>query len=95
MAKTFRIGGIHPHDHKISAGVPITVVAPPDEVVITLAQHIGAPATAAVSKGDKVRVGTLLGKAGGFVSANIHSSVSGTVTKICLLYTSPSPRDRG
>lgn len=82
MAKTFRIGGIHPHDHKISAGVPITVVAPPDEVVITLAQHIGAPATAAVSKGDKVRVGTLLGKAGGFVSANIHSSVSGTVTKI-------------
>ncbi len=82
MAKTFRIGGIHPHDHKISAGVPITVVAPPDEVVITLAQHIGAPATAVVNKGDKVRVGTLLGKAGGFVSANIHSSVSGTVTKV-------------
>lgn len=82
MAKTFRIGGIHPHDRKISAGVPITVVLPPSEVVITLAQHIGAPAEAVVGKGDKVRVGTLLGKATGFVSANIHSSVSGTVTKV-------------
>ena len=75
MAKTFRIGGIHPHDPKISAGVPITVVAPPDEVVITLAQHIGAPATPVVSKGDQVCVGTLLGKAGGFAVSYTHLDV--------------------
>lgn len=82
MAKTFRIGGIHPHDSKISAGEPITQVPLPETVVIPLAQHIGAPAVAGVVKGDKVRVGTLIGKASGFVSANIHSSVSGTVAKI-------------
>ncbi len=52
----------------------------PKSVTILLAQHIGAPASACVAKGDRVYVGTLIGKAGGFVSANIHASVSGTVT---------------
>jgi electron transport complex, rnfABCDGE type, C subunit len=79
---TFRIGGIHPSGNKLSAGRPIEAIAPTAKVVIPLGQHIGAPAEAVVAKGDKVKVGTLIGKAAGFVSANVHSSVSGTVTKI-------------
>jgi electron transport complex protein RnfC len=82
MLRTFRIGGIHPPENKLSAGQKITALAVPSRVVIPLSQHIGAPAQAVVKKGDAVKVGTLLGKAGGFVSANIHSSVSGTVSKI-------------
>ena len=54
----------------------------PKTAIIPLAQHIGAPANAVVQKGDKVKVGQLIGEANGFVSANIHSSVSGTVSKI-------------
>ena len=80
--RTFRIGGIHPQANKLSAGRPIQVIPPPETVVIPLGQHIGAPATAIAGRGDKVKVGTLIGKAEGFVSANVHSSVSGTVTKI-------------
>lgn len=86
MAKTFRIGGIHPHDSKLSTGRPITPLAPPKQVVIPLGQHIGAPAQPVVAKGDEVKVGTLIAKAGGFVSANIHSSVSGKVAKIDSVY---------
>lgn len=82
MLKTFRIGGIHPPENKLSAGSKITPLAIPGQAVILLSQHIGAPAQAVVKKGDDVKVGTLLAKAGGFVSANIHSSVSGKVTKI-------------
>lgn len=81
--KTFKIGGIHPADNKLSANVAIeTLCQLPARVVIPLSQHIGAPATPVVEKGDKVKVGTLIAKSSGFVSANIHSSVSGTVTKI-------------
>ncbi|MDR1524272.1 MAG: electron transport complex subunit RsxC [Tannerella sp.] len=80
--RTFRIGGIHPPANKLSAGRPIETIAPPATVVIPLSQHIGAPALAAVAKGDKVKAGTLIGKANGFVSANVHSSVSGTVAKV-------------
>lgn len=82
MAKTFRLGGVHPHDHKLSSGAAITVLPIPETVTIPLGQHIGAPATAAVKKGDKVLVGDVIGTAAGFVSANIHSSVSGTVTSV-------------
>ena len=80
--RTFRIGGIHPPENKLSAGKKITALAAPKQVIIPLSQHIGAPAQAVVKKGDMVKVGTLLAKAGGFVSANIHSSVSGKVNKI-------------
>ncbi len=81
--KTFKIGGIHPADNKFSANVAIeTLRQLPSRVVIPLSQHIGAPATPIVGKGDKVKVGTLIAKSSGFVSANIHSSVSGTVVKI-------------
>ena len=82
MIKTFRRGGIHPHDHKLSADAAIEPVAPEGTVQIFLAQHIGAPAVPVVAKGDKVKAGQLVAKAAGFVSANIHSSVSGTVTMI-------------
>jgi electron transport complex, RnfABCDGE type, C subunit len=80
--RTFRIGGIHPPANKLSAGKPIQPIAPPTTAVIPLSQHIGAPATAIVAKGDKVKTGTLIGKSSGFFSANIHSSVSGTVSKV-------------
>ena len=82
MLRTFRIGGIHPPENKLSAGKKITAIAAPKQVIIPLGQHIGAPAVAVVKKGDPVKVGTLIAKAGGFVSANIHSSVSGKVNKI-------------
>lgn len=80
---TFKIGGVHPHDNKsYSAHQTITECPLPGKAIIPLIQHIGAPAQAVVEKGQKVKVGELLAKAGGFVSANIVSPVSGTVTKI-------------
>ena len=80
--RTFRIGGIHPEENKLSAEVP-TVVAPlPKQAIFPLSQHIGAPAKPVVKRGDEVKVGTLLAEAGGFVSAPIYSSVSGKVAKI-------------
>ncbi|MDR2764135.1 MAG: electron transport complex subunit RsxC [Tannerella sp.] len=82
MLKTFRTGGIHPPENKQAANCKITALPVPAQVVIPLNQHIGAPAEAVVKKGDPVKVGTLLAKAGGFVSANVHSSVSGIVQKI-------------
>ena len=81
--RTFKIGGVHPHDNKqFSAHQPITECPLPKQAIIPLVQHIGAPAQAVVKEGDKVKVGELLAQAGGFVSANICSPVSGTVTKI-------------
>lgn len=82
MLKTFRIGGVHPPEKKLSADKAIQTLALPGVVTIPVAQHIGAPAQAIVQKGDQVKTGTLIAKAGGFVSANIHSSVSGTVQKL-------------
>lgn len=82
MLKTFRIGGIHAPENKLSAGEwPVTLPLP-EQVMIPLSQHIGAPAQPLVAKGDSVKTGTLIAKAAGFISANIHSSVSGTVAKI-------------
>lgn len=82
MLKTFRIGGIHPPERKLSKERPIETLPLPERVQIPLAQHIGAPAEALVKKGDTVKVGTLIAKAAGFISANIHSSISGVVEKI-------------
>lgn len=80
--KTFRIGGIHPDENKLSNDA-VTQPAPlPKQAVFPLSQHIGAPAKPVVKKGDKVKVGTLIAEAGGFISAPIHSSVSGTVFKV-------------
>ena len=80
--KTFRIGGVHPAENKLSAGKPIEPLALPRQAVFPLSQHIGAPATPIVKKGDMVKVGTKIAEAGGFVSAPIYSSVSGKVNKI-------------
>lgn len=82
MLRTFSLGGIHPKENKLSAGVKIVPAPLPKEVIIPLGMHIGAPATACVAKGDEVKVGTLIAKSSGFVSANIYSSVAGKITKI-------------
>lgn len=80
--KTFKIGGVHPSENKISAAEPIRQAGLPKQAVFSLYQHIGAPAKPVVAKGDIVKVGTLLAEADGFVSAPIYSSVSGKVNKI-------------
>lgn len=81
--RTFPIGGIHPSDNKEwSKDKAIEVLGLPDEVKVTMIQHIGAPSTPIVQKGDKVLTGQLIGQASGFVSANIHAPISGTVTSV-------------
>lgn len=80
--RTFRIGGIHPEENKLTAEIPTKVAELPKQAFFPLSQHIGAPAKPVVTKGDKVKVGTMIAEAGGFVSAPIYSSVSGTVAKI-------------
>ena len=80
--RTFRIGGVHPEENKLSSESATQIAGLPRQAVFPLSQHIGAPAKPVVKKGDKVKVGTLLAEAGGFVSAPIYSSVSGTVVKI-------------
>lgn len=84
-------GGTHPKEgvngKEATASMPITVLDAPSRVVIPLSQHIGAPAKCIVKKGDYVKMGQVIGEAGGFVSAAIHASVSGTVVSVteCLL----------
>ena len=74
------IGGVHPYEGKeLSADKPIQVIQPKGELVYPLSQHIGAPAKPLVAKGDKVLVGQKIAEAGGFISANVICSVSGTV----------------
>ncbi len=80
--KTFSMGGIHPKENKLTHEVPTVVAELPKQAIFPLSQHIGAPAKPVVQKGDKVKVGTLIAEAGGFVSAPIFSSVSGTVFKL-------------
>lgn len=80
--RTFSMGGVHPEENKITADKATVIAALPKQAIFPLGQHIGAPAKPVVSRGDKVKVGTLIAEAGGFVSAPIHSSVSGTVVKV-------------
>ncbi len=82
MLHTFRKGGVHPPESKLTASDKIIPVELPREVVITFAQHIGAPAKCELKKGDHVDRGDLIAAAGSFVSANVHASISGTVTKV-------------
>ena len=79
---TFTIGGIHPEENKLTSDITTKVAPLPQQAIFPLSQHIGAPAKPVVAKGDKVKVGTLIAEAGGYVSAPIYSSVSGTVLKI-------------
>lgn len=79
---TFR-GGVHPDDGKaFSKDQPIKVLMPKGEMVFPVAQHIGAPAKPVVKKNDQVLMGQVIAEAGGFVSSNIISSVSGKVKQI-------------
>jgi electron transport complex protein RnfC len=78
----FKLGKTKIPHRKNTAAMPAFRMAPPSVVEIPTSQHIGAPATPTVKAGDKVFVGTLIAEAGGFVSAPVHSSVSGTVKKI-------------
>ncbi len=80
--KTFPMGGVHPSENKLSRAAAIEPLALPDVVTIPLSQHIGAPAAAKVAKGDKVLTGQLIAEASSFMSANIHSPISGTVTAV-------------
>ncbi len=82
MSKTFSLGGIHPNDNKISANAAIEEFPLVDTAFVALNQHLGAPAEPVVAKGDKVLAGQLIAKASGFISANIHSPVSGTVSSV-------------
>ncbi|MBN1987157.1 MAG: electron transport complex subunit RsxC [Prolixibacteraceae bacterium] len=82
MLKTFKKGGVHPPENKLSAAKKIEVLPLPKSVFIPVAQHIGAPATPVVNKGDLVKTGQIIAKSSSFVSTNIHSSVSGKVKKI-------------
>lgn len=77
--KTFRLGGVHPDDQKLSAQAPITPLPLPKTVTIPITQHIGAPAKIVVQRGDSVKVGQVIAVHEGFVSSNIHASVSGRI----------------
>ena len=72
--RTFRIGGIHPEENKLTHEAKTQVAALPKQAIFPLSQHIGAPAKPVVQKGDRVKVGTMIAEAGGFVSAPIFSS---------------------
>ena len=80
--KTFKMGGVHPEENKISNDAAIEVIPVPEQMVVMMNQHLGAPATPVVQKGDKVKVGQLIGEAQAFMCANVHSPVSGTVLKV-------------
>ena len=76
------MGGVHPEENKISTNAKIEAFPLPKQAVVFLNQHLGAPATPVVAKGDAVKTGQLIAKAEAFVCANIHSPVTGTVNKI-------------
>ncbi len=80
MSYTFK-GGVHP-DYMKAPEVPVTVIAPPPQVIIPMAQHIGAPNQPLVKKGDIVKMGQKIGESPAPVSAPVHSSVSGTVVAV-------------
>jgi len=82
MLKTFKLGGVHPAENKISEKQAIEKLPIPKVAYIPFSQHLGAPAKVLVAKGDSVKTGQLIAKGEAFISANIHSSVSGKVTKI-------------
>jgi electron transport complex, RnfABCDGE type, C subunit len=79
---TFSMGGVHPHDSKYARDCAIEELPLPQTVYVSMAQHLGAPAKPVVAPGDKVLVGQVIAEPGGFISAFVHSPVSGTVKAI-------------
>ena len=79
----FRFGGVHPHDSKDTADIVSSNLSQlPKTVLISMAQHIGAPAKMLKNKGDKIERGELIGESNGYVSGNVYSSVTGTVASV-------------
>ncbi|MFZ9004633.1 MAG: electron transport complex subunit RsxC [Robiginitalea sp.] len=85
MLRTFPKGGIHPPENKLTSSKPIKRLPPPNVVYVPISQHIGIPAEIVVDRKDKVEVGQVNAKSGGFVSSNIHAPVAGTVTKLDMI----------
>jgi Na+-translocating ferredoxin:NAD+ oxidoreductase subunit C len=82
VLKTFHKGGVHPPEKKMTASAAIKSLGLPEQAIIPVSQHLGAPASVLVAKGDMVKTGQIIAASQGFVSANIHSSVSGKVNKV-------------
>ena len=80
--QTFPMGGVHPEENKFTANKPIEKLDIPIQVAIPISQHIGAPAKPVVEQREKVKVGQVIASGAGFVSANIHATIAGTVAKI-------------
>jgi electron transport complex protein RnfC len=80
--KTFPMGGVHPAENKFTADKPVEKMEVPKQVSIPISQHIGAPAKPVVEQREKVKVGQVIATSAGFVSANIHATIAGTVAKI-------------
>jgi electron transport complex protein RnfC len=80
--KTFKLGGVHPPENKFSADAAIEILPIPKRAYVLTSQHLGIPATILVKRGDDVKTGQLIAKNSGFISANIHSPVTGKVFKI-------------
>ncbi|WP_396602947.1 electron transport complex subunit RsxC [Algibacter sp. R77976] len=85
MLKTFPKGGIHPAENKITSSKAIKRMPVPKTVYVPIAQHIGIPSEIIVDRKDKVVIGQIIAKSGGFVSSNIHAPVAGTVTKLDMI----------
>lgn len=85
MLKTFPKGGIHPAENKITSSKAIKRMPVPKAVYVPIAQHIGIPSEIIVDRKDKVEIGQIIAKSGGFVSSNIHSPIAGTVTKLDMI----------
>ena len=85
---TFSIGGVHMDEHKtLTEHIPIEKMPAPDVVYIPMSQHIGAPCNPTVAVGDTVKVGQIVGNSEAYISAAVHSSVSGIVKAIEKMYT--------
>lgn len=80
--KTFKLGGIHPEENKMSAGEPIVSFPLPKQGVVPVTQHLGAPANVLVKRGETVKTGQLIAETAGFISANVHSPFTGKVKKV-------------
>ena len=79
---TFRLGGVHPQENKLASENAVELFPLPEKAVVFVSQHLGAPSTPVVQKGDRVKTGQLLAKAEAFICANTHSPYTGVITKI-------------
>jgi len=82
MLKTFKKGGVHPHENKFSANSPIQPIDPPQKIFVPLSQSLGAPSKPVVKKGDEVKAGDILATGESFISSYLHSPVSGKIENI-------------